>query len=247
MNKVPIVWTRESDVENEDFWKSDRLVLQLSLLEYMGVASRLPEFRPQFLIVTSKKALDFALVREDLQDPLSKTSILTFGKQTYQAILAKGLRGILVHGKNGEEFATRLKACYPPSQVWYLSAEKVASRIDEKLSQSGWKVASLVLYRRQKRSFASFLDTWQKLSTYARAVVCFASPGAVEAFAETLETHPLANLGSFHFVVIGPTTKDMLIGSLPTVNHSQLHCVESSDMLSLAEKSCSLADKLENQ
>ena len=101
MRKVPVVWTREKQVEDEDLCSEGESVIELPLLSYVTVPVKLPSFAPQFLIVTSKKALEFSLVEPKLREKLSKLAILTFGEATYLAVKKKRLSGHTYRSSNG--------------------------------------------------------------------------------------------------------------------------------------------------
>ena len=100
------------------------------------------------------------------------------------------------------------------------------------------------MYKRQATSKNELKPFLSKLDPYKELVVCFASPGAVEAFAEQVGE---SSQWKLHCVVIGETTRRALEQYCGHLSVVSLQCLTCPDVKKLAQTAFKLAADLSKQ
>ncbi|MFW7381040.1 MAG: uroporphyrinogen-III synthase [Oligoflexus sp.] len=209
MNQVNLVWTRslEDWTDDEQILAGSENLWHWPLIAHQAQEPTLPTWEPQLVLVTSQKAFHFARQSTKLGPLLRrKIPILVFGKQTWQHIRGQSFQAICLQAADGEGFVKKILACYPPSRAFYLSSQKPATPIDERLNQEAWQVSRVVVYKTQTPSDSTPPDGLLTAMQERPTVICFASPSAVQTFASWLQAHPGVDLQKVHAVAIGQTT-----------------------------------------
>lgn len=204
-----IIWTR-----SEEDWDDDKAALEDApylyhwpMLSHKALSVSMPSKDPQFLLITSQKAILFAQQLPRLHELLArKVPALTFGGKTCQSLKALGYHGILIRADSGQKFAKRVEQLYPPCRAWYLCSDQPASELDTYLNKQGWQVDRLSLYQTIAKASAPSPELKRQL-TESSCVICFTSPSAVRSFADYQMSHPqLCPLNRLAMVAIGETT-----------------------------------------
>jgi uroporphyrinogen-III synthase len=206
---TPIIWTRSTLDAGDDaeLLKQYPRVIRLPLLQFQSLEVQLPEENPQYLLVTSQKALARALQLPRIQQLRDRRlPVVTFGAQTAAAASEAGFRVLRLHAATGNAMAEQIYRHYPPARAWYLTSSEPATRLDEILNRHGWNVRALALYKTVAVPPADLLAKAQPLQAEA-GVVCFASPSAARGFCQ--QVLPQLDQGGQNLVavVIGSTTQ----------------------------------------
>lgn len=208
VTKKNIIWTRSLADWEEDqkLWDGADVVWHWPLLAHQAKPATLPDWEPQTLLVTSKKGLHFARqVPELLKLMERKVPIMTFGKQTWQAIKDCGYFAIRMQAPDGAGFVKKILACYPPLRAYYLCSTQPASPLDKVLNKQGWQVSPVVVYEAIHEKRQPTAELYAELQS-KKMIICFASPSAVRAFASWRESATDIKLHSIQAVSIGAST-----------------------------------------
>ena len=199
-------------------------VLHLPCIKTEGV--ELKNVAPAYdaLVFTSAKAAQLGLAQAELKAAAAKTKkIYTHGTATAAALAALGLHAEVVSVRTAEELATWLTTRLPASaKVGWPRADDPAFDLERALRANGFEVTSLVCYRTMTgltdaKGKVLPAPAVAKLQAELEGVVCFASPSAVQAFAEALRPKESRLQGALTAVALGPTTAKAAVPHFKTV------------------------------
>ena len=205
-----IVWTRAAEDWAEDaelLAPVGNALVHLPCIATCSVEHEVPEGSYSVAVLTSRKAVAYAIRDADLAQLMGELSLVTFGAGTAADLRAHGLSVIhATHAKSAEELAQHLvNTISPGERVLVIGAKEPNYDIVGHLEHEGREATYLPIYRTDVRlevTAAQSADLTARLS----GVICFASPSAVRAFALALSpgTNRLAT--ALVAVTIGRTT-----------------------------------------
>lgn len=222
-----IIWTCSDPVQS-DWLKSDIRIIKTfhwPLTELKALPISKPIRQPERVIVTSRFALE-RIITDDAFAALRGSLIpfITFGEKTYERLKICGYHAQLIQADGAKDMCEQLIA-EQKNYVWYIASDKPAFDVAGYLENYGWKAEHIKAYSSQQRPMTDLIASMPSSYNLSAAVICFASPLAVDAFASVksqfLDKLDLDAKG-LSYLAIGKTTKahcDTVLGACSIAAH----------------------------
>ena len=203
-----IIWTRPSEDWGLDqkIIKSESGLLRFPVTQQIQIVPKVPVKICDFIVLTSRKAAEAFLQHNLLpREQLGRKDFLTFGIETYKYLVSQNLKVRLIPVHNGKDFAEILvMEIKKGSVIWIPRPAEPAFAIGDLLRNYSFETYDIEMYRTE--SVRNFEVQLLKQLVAEPSIVCFASPSAVKAFVDVVQTSDAARFYRYTAVAIGTTT-----------------------------------------
>jgi uroporphyrinogen-III synthase len=239
-----IIWTCSDPVQS-DWLKHDIPIIKTlhwPLTELKALPISKPKGQPESVIVTSRFALE-RIITDETFEALRVSSIvfITFGEKTYERLKTAGYHAQLIQADGAKEMCEKLIG-EQKRYVWYIASDKPAFDVVSYLQNHGWKAEHIKAYSSQPRSITDLAVSMPSSENLSAAMICFANPLAVEAFAN-VKSQFLAKLNldtkNLTYLAIGKTTKaqcEKRLGPCAIATHKDFKSLYLSAVASVMTK-----------